>query len=54
MTFVAASGYEVDLRHICPRDVKAQAMVDSELALWEEWAGGSDEKSSSRARCWNL
>ena len=25
-------------------DVKAQAMVDSELALWKEWAGDSDER----------
>ena len=31
-------------RQICPRDVKARATVDSELALWREWAGGSDER----------
>ena len=43
-TFVTASGHEVDLRQICPRDVKAQATVDSEIALWREWAGDSDER----------
>ena len=32
-TFVTASGHEVDLRQICPREVKVQATVDSELAL---------------------
>ena len=41
---VTANGHEVDLRQICPRDVKAQAMVDSELALWKECAGDSDER----------
>ena len=35
-TFVTASGHEVDLRQICSRDVKAQAAVDSELALCRE------------------
>ena len=43
-TFVKANGHEIDLRQICPRDVKAQAMVDSELALWKDWAGDSDER----------
>ena len=43
-TFVTANGHEIDLRQICPRDVKAQALVDSELALWKEWAGDSDER----------
>ena len=32
-TFITASGHEVDLRRICTRDVKAQATVESELAL---------------------
>ena len=35
-TFVTANGHEIDLRQICPRDVKAQALVDSELALWKD------------------
>ena len=41
---VMAYGHEIDLRQICPRDVKAQALVDSELALWKDWAGDSDER----------
>ena len=32
-TLITANGHELDLRQICPRDVKSQAMVDSELAL---------------------
>ena len=47
---VTAKGHEVDLRQICPRDVKAQAMVDSELALWKEWAGDSDERKERAHR----
>ena len=43
-TFVTASGHEVDLRQICPRDVKAQATVDSELALWRERADNDERK----------
>ena len=43
-TFITANGHELDVRQICPRDVKSQAMVDSELALWKEWAGVSDER----------
>ena len=43
-TFVTASGHEVDLRQICPRDVKAQATVDRELALWREWADNDERK----------
>ena len=42
--FITANGHELDLRQICPRDVKSQAMVDSELALWKDWAGDSDER----------
>ena len=38
------NGHEVDLRQICPRDVKAQATVDSELALWREWADNDERK----------
>ena len=34
----------MDLRQICPRDVVAQATVDSELALWREWADNDDRK----------
>ena len=43
-TFVTASGHEVDLRQICPRDVKAQTTVDSELALWRQWADNDERK----------
>ena len=43
-TFVTANGHEVDLRQICPRYVKAQATVDSELALWREWADNDERK----------
>ena len=35
-SFVTASGHEVDLREVCPTDVKAQARVNSALALWKE------------------
>ena len=42
--FVTANGHELDLRQICSRDVKSQAMVDSELTLWKDWAGDSDER----------
>ena len=42
--FVTAQGHEVVLRQICFRNVKAQAMVDSELALWREWADNDERK----------
>ena len=43
-TFVIAKGHELDLRQICFRNVKAQAMVDSELALWREWADDDERR----------
>ena len=43
-TFVVASGHEVDIRQIRPRHVEAQAAVDSELALWREWADNDERK----------
>ena len=43
-TFVTANGHEVDLRQICARDVAAQAPVDSEMALWREWADTDERK----------
>ena len=42
--FVTANWHEVDLRQICPRDVKAQATVDSELVLRREWADNDERK----------
>ena len=43
-TFVTASLHEVDLRETCFMDVKAQATVDSDLALWKEWADNDERK----------
>ena len=43
-TFITAAGHEVHSRKICPRDVKAQATVDSKLALWREWADNDERK----------
>ena len=42
-TFVTASGHEMDLRQTCHMDVKAQC-VDSELALWREWADNDERR----------
>ena len=51
-TFITASGYVINLRETCPMDVKAQAKVDSDLALWKDWAD-TDERKELLPLCWN-
>ena len=34
-TFVTTNGHEIDLRQICPRDVKAQALVGQRIGAVE-------------------
>ena len=36
-TFVDPEGRLINLREICPQDVRAMALYDSEQALWERW-----------------
>ena len=43
-TFVTSNGHLIDLRETCPMDVKAQAGVDSDLALWQVWADTDERK----------
>ena len=53
--FVTTSGHSIDLRETCPMDVKAQAGVDSDLALWQDWADTDERKEllpRPRGRTW--
>ena len=48
-TFVSRDGHQMNLAEICPQDVKAMVMLDSDAALWAEWAL-DDAYSSLRPR----
>ena len=36
-TFVDRAGRHLDMREICPKDVKAMAVQDSAAAMWAKW-----------------
>ena len=35
--FVDRSGRHINLRNVCPQDVRAMVLLDSDAALWDKW-----------------
>jgi hypothetical protein len=44
-TFISREGQHIDVRAVCPQDVKAMAMRDAENVAWAEWTQTDDKRS---------
>ena len=44
-TFITRGGLRIDLGTICPEDVRAMVIRDSDEAMWQEWTGEAGRRS---------
>ena len=40
-TFVDRAGRKIDMREVCPKDVRAMAMLGSSAAMWAKWTSSA-------------